>query len=114
MAPDVPEPSQTAHRPSSLPRWLEWTTAISALVISVCSIGKDRVQVFRIDKTPQNARYWDLLDHGMNTQGLTVEFCYCSVFEECWTAARAIRNRVKTCVGDPHLEFVPQPRGPLA
>jgi hypothetical protein len=25
--------------PAGLPRWLEWTTAISALLISVCSIG---------------------------------------------------------------------------
>ncbi len=25
--------------PAGLPRWLEWTTAISVLIISVCSIG---------------------------------------------------------------------------
>lgn len=39
MAPDAPEPPHAPHRGSSLPRWLEWTTAISALIISVCSIG---------------------------------------------------------------------------
>src|ERR1700761_3041976 len=39
MAPEIPEPPHPPHKASSLPRWLEWTTAISALVISVCSIG---------------------------------------------------------------------------
>jgi hypothetical protein len=38
-APDLPEPPHRRHGGSSLPRWLEWTTALSALVISVCSIG---------------------------------------------------------------------------
>ena len=39
MSLDAPELPHVPHRGSSLPRWLEWTTAISALVISVCSIG---------------------------------------------------------------------------
>src|ERR1700761_5678348 len=40
MPPEIVEPPHTPHhKGSSLPRWLEWTTAISALVISICSIG---------------------------------------------------------------------------
>jgi hypothetical protein len=209
MAPEVPEPPHVPHKSSSLPRWLEWTTAISALVISLCSIGialynariearlltansfpylvsgvsdalpdgreqviieflnngvgpaderslkikvgaryvtsindlirevvgpaeapraiaelkevhdneptrfiasKDHAMVFRIDKTPQNAAEWDLFDHAMNAKGLTLEYCYCSVFEECWAVNGAARHRVKECVRDPRLEFTPKPR----
>jgi hypothetical protein len=209
MSADVPEPPHRRHGGSSLPRWLEWTTAISALVISVCSIGvalynaniesrllkassypylvegvsdatpegperiivellnngvgpaderslrikvgdryvtdldgfiraavppaeadhaleslrnihdneptrfiasKDRVTIFRIDKTAENARDWQLLDDGMNTKHVVVEFCYCSVFEECWQVKNFDRWPVKACVRDPNLEFVPKPR----
>jgi hypothetical protein len=207
MAPDIPEPPHRPHGGSSLPRWLEWTAAISALVISVCSIGiavynariesrllkassypylvsgvsdatpdgpkrisiellnngvgpaderslkiklggryvtnvkdfirtamgageadkagellqevhdneitrfiaaKDRGMIFRIDKTPQNARYWELLDDGMNAKGVSLEYCYCSVFEECWAVQGDVRKPVKACLRDPHLEFRPQ------
>jgi hypothetical protein len=216
MASDVPESPAQPHKASGLPRWLEWTTAISALVISVCSIGiavynagiesrllkassypyvvagvsdgqvdapngperisvellnngvgpaderslkirlgdryvssvndlvaaalgpaeageaarllvpaydnepdrfiasKDRGLVFRIDKTPQNASYWDRFDHALITKRLAVEFCYCSVFEQCWTVTRSTRSRVKACVRDPHLEFTAVPRDQLA
>ncbi|MBS0362279.1 MAG: hypothetical protein JSR98_12945 [Proteobacteria bacterium] len=209
MPPEIVEPPHQSHRSSSLPRWLEWTTAISALVISVCSIAialynanieskllkansypylaagvsdalpdgreqliieflnngvgaaaerslkikvggqyvtdvrgfvraamgpdfsdkasgllldlhdneptrfiaaKDRVTVFRIDKTPQNASYWKQLDDGMNARTVVIEFCYCSVFEECWAVNGEHRERVKACVRDPKLEFIPKPR----
>lgn len=212
MAPDIPELPHHSHNASGLPRWLEWTTAISALIISVCSIGiaiynariesrllkansypylvagvsdgqidgsngaerisiellnngvgpaneqslkiklgdryvtdvkdlirtavgsaaadkavellvpvyddepsrfiasRDRGLIFRIDKTPPNARYWDLFDNAMNAKRLTVEFCYCSVFDECWSVKGAIREQVRACVPDPHLEFIPKPR----
>ena len=36
---DIPELPHHPQKTSGLPRWLEWTTAISALIISVCSIG---------------------------------------------------------------------------
>lgn len=209
MSPDLPEPPHPPHKGSRLPRWLEWTTAISALVISICSIGialynanieskllkansypylmsevsdatpegperltvellnngvgpaderslkvklgghyvtdidsfirtamgpaatpqamellrnlhdneptrfvagKDHVTIFRIDRTPQNARYWQQLDDGMNAKHISVEFCYCSVFEECWAVERFDRKPVKACVRDPAHEFVPTPR----
>jgi hypothetical protein len=210
MAPDAPEPPHTPHRGSSLPRWLEWTTAISALVISICSIGiaiynaniesrllkansypyliagvsdstpdrvdrfiveflnngvgpaderslkirlggqyvtsvegfiraaigpghedkvaalmlshlhdnqsnrfiaaKDHALVFRVDKTPENAADWDLFDHAVSAKGLNVEFCYCSVFEECWTVHNTVRTRAKACVRDEPHEFTPSPR----
>ncbi|HEX3888031.1 MAG TPA: hypothetical protein VHW05_11085 [Phenylobacterium sp.] len=209
MAPEVPEPPHAPHHGSSLPRWLEWTTAISALVISVCSIGiavynasiesrllkansypylmagasdgtpegqdridielinngvgpaderslkiklggryvtdvpgliraavgpaqgdrvvaalkdvydnqvtrfiasKDHAMIFRIDKTPQNAREWDLFDQAMNAKGLDIEFCYCSVFNECWSVQRTDRERVKACHRDPTREFMPSRR----
>jgi hypothetical protein len=210
MAPDAPEPPHAPHhRPSSLPRWLEWTTAISALVISVCSIGiavynatiesrllkansypylvtgvsdatpegqhriyidllnngvgpaderslkinvggryvtsvrdlittalapadpteaiqqlldlhdneptrfvasKDHVLVFRIDETPQNARYWDQLDQTIATKHWKLEYCYCSVFEECWAVTEKARKSVKACVRDEPHEFMPKGR----
>src|SRR5258708_18047659 len=37
MTPDLPEPPHRRHG-GGLPRWLEWTTAIAALVVSVSSI----------------------------------------------------------------------------
>ncbi|WP_372785675.1 hypothetical protein [Phenylobacterium sp.] len=209
MAPDILEPPHHPHGRSNLPRWLEWTTALSALVISICSIGiavynariesrllkansypylvsgvsdatpdgserisiellnngvgpaderslkiklggryvtdvkdfvrtamgaaeaekagdllvdlhdneptrfiaaKDRAMVFRIDMTPQNARYWELLDAGMNAKGVSLEYCYCSVFEECWAVQGEVRKPVKACVRDPRLEFRPKPK----
>jgi hypothetical protein len=212
MASDIPEPPHPQHKHSGLPRWLEWTTAISALIISVCSIGiavynariesrllkansypylvagvsdgtldphngaerisiellnngvgpadeqslkiklgdqyvtnvkdlirtavgsadadkavellvpvfdneptrfiasRDRGLIFQIDKTPANARYWDMFDHAMNVKRLSVEFCYCSVFDECWSVNGAMREQVKACVPDAHLEFIPKPR----
>jgi hypothetical protein len=209
MAPDIPEPPHRPHGRSGLPAWLEWATAISALVISVCSIGiavynariesrllkansypyvlsgvsdatqegperiivelinngvgpaderslkikvgdryvtdldgfirtamgsaatpqamallrnlhdneptrfisaKEHALVFRIDKTPQNARYWQQLDDSMNAKHVTVQFCYCSVFEECWAVEGFVHHPVKACEPDPAHEFVPKPR----
>jgi hypothetical protein len=209
MAPDVPEPPHRTHKASNLPRWLEWTTAISALVISICSIGiavynagiesrllkansypylatgfndanpggpdrvsiellnhgvgpaderslriklgdhyvrdvkslireavgpaeadeavaelkdvhdneptrfvasKDHVVVFQIDKTPQNARLWELFDQELNRKRVTVDVCYCSVFEECWTVLDFVHTPVKACVRDPKSEFRPSSR----
>lgn len=209
MSPDVPEPPHRPHGGSSLPRWLEWATAISALVISICSIGiavynariesrllkansypyvisgvsdatldgkdrinieftnngvgpaderslkikvgdryvrdvqdlirtalgadwapeaskllldvhnnvptrfiaaKDQVLVFWIEKTPQNARYWELLDRSVATKHWSLEYCYCSVFEECWAVHDYDHKPVKACVRDEPHEFTPKGR----
>jgi hypothetical protein len=215
MASDIPE---VPHRPhnSGLPRWLEWTTAISAIIISVCSIGiaiynariesrllkansypylvagvsdgqldasngaeritvellnngvgpaneqslkiklgdqyvtdvkdlirtavgpaaadkavdlllpvfdnqetrfipsRDRGLVFQIDKTAANASYWDQFDQAIIAKRLTIEFCYCSVFDECWSVKGTVREQVDACVRNPHLEFIPKPRNQSA
>jgi hypothetical protein len=68
--------------------------------------------VFRIAKTPQNARYWDTLDQSYKSSW-SVEYCYCSVFEECWRVKsddRALvddRKPVKECKRDEPHEFIP-------
>jgi hypothetical protein len=64
--------------------------------------------VFRIDRTPQNAAWWDKLH--ATEESWKVDYCYCSVFEECWAVNGAARHRVKECVRDPRLEFTPKPR----
>ena len=61
--------------------------------------------VFRIDKTEANARYWDMLDKSANNW--RYEFCYCSVFEECWAVNDNARKPVKECRRDERNEFTP-------
>ncbi len=181
MPPEIIEPPHTAQKASSLPRWLEWTAAISALVISVCSIGialynaniesrmlkansypyligafddaalegteridvqlrnngvgpaeadkaaaalvdihdneptrfvasKDSVVVFQIAKTAENSREWELLDRGLSAKGVSIDYCYCSVFDECWKVEARIHTPVKACVRDEAREFRPLSR----
>ena len=210
MTPDLPEPPHRRHG-GGLPRWLEWTTAIAALVVSVSSIfiairngdienrmlkanslpylfigvsdvtpeGADQISidlvnngvgpanekslkvkvgdryvtsvedlirtavgpadaaeavkvlknyhnrvptrfvaaksdqfVFRIAKTPENARYWEMLDRSAASNWV-LEYCYCSVFDECWKVrtegrnAREDRQPVKACTRDEPHEFIP-------
>jgi len=84
-------------------------TAVKALKNSTPTrfiAPKDRGLVFRIDKTPENARYWDMVDRSM-TQGWTVEYCYCSVFEECWAVRNEAHRPVKQCQRDEPHEFIP-------
>jgi hypothetical protein len=71
--------------------------------------AKDTQFVFRIDKTPENARYWDLLDEGMgdNRRNLHIEVCYCSVFDECWAVHDEVHQPVKQCKRDEPHEFLP-------
>jgi hypothetical protein len=205
MTLDLPEPPHRRHG-GALPRWLEWTTAIAALVVSVSSIfiairngdienrmlkansfpylyggvsdaapdGHDQISidfvnngvgpanqqslkvkvdgryvtsvkdlirasvppadadeavavlknfhnrvptrfiaaksdqfVFRIAKTPENARYWALLDNRANDEHWRLEYCYCSVFEECWAISGEDRKPVKACKRDEPHEFLP-------
>jgi hypothetical protein len=63
--------------------------------------------VFSLAKTPQNAVYWDALAKAQSRWG--VEFCYCSVFDECWRV-RSKWNEpepVKQCSRDETVEFMP-------
>ena len=63
--------------------------------------------VFRLPRTPENARWWDLLVKQQSRWD--VAFCYCSVFDECWAegSETADATRVKQCTRDPANEFVP-------
>jgi hypothetical protein len=63
--------------------------------------------VFSIAKTPDNAANWDLLQ---KTQPRwAAEFCYCSVFHECWREREKDLEpvKVKACVRDETREFTP-------
>lgn len=64
-------------------------------------------QVFRLPRTPENARYWDLLE--MSQPNWELEFCYCSVFEECWRSPGKWYEpvKVKACERDEPNEFLP-------
>jgi hypothetical protein len=68
--------------------------------------GKEQL-VFRVIKTPENAEYWDLLDSNMRRWD--VEFCYCSVFDECWQVVGrgAEPEPVAECRRDEAREFLP-------
>jgi hypothetical protein len=63
--------------------------------------------IFRTARTPENAAIWDQLDHAQAKW--SVEFCYCSVFEECWESRGKWQEprRVKACVRDEAHEFMP-------
>ena len=63
--------------------------------------------VFRLAKTAENAQLWDLLEKDEERWGL--EFCYCSVFQECWEVHSKLQEpeHVKQCSRDESREFFP-------
>jgi len=61
--------------------------------------------LFRVRKTPENAAYWDRLDSAVTN--VHMEYCYCSVFEECWAVHDEEHTRVKQCTRDEAHEFNP-------
>jgi hypothetical protein len=61
--------------------------------------------VFRIPRTEANAAYWDRLEGTL--EEWDVEYCYCSVFNDCWQVVDARRTPVKACVRDEAREFLP-------
>jgi hypothetical protein len=63
--------------------------------------------VFKVPRTAQNARWWDLLVK--QQPRWNVAFCYCSVFDECWlTRSEFADSRpVKQCTRDEAVEFIP-------
>jgi hypothetical protein len=69
--------------------------------------GGEGQMVFRIAKTPENERYWTMLEAYQDRW--EVEFCYCSVFDECWVIPGKWQEPapVQACVRDEAKEFVP-------
>jgi hypothetical protein len=69
--------------------------------------GGAEQMIFRTIRTPENARLWDLLDDAQKKW--SIEFCYCSVFDECWYVASkwAEPEPVKECTRDEPKEFTP-------
>jgi hypothetical protein len=69
--------------------------------------GGQSQQVFRIVRTPENAQYWDLLEKAQTNWN--VQFCYCSVFDECWQVKGkwSEPEHVRECHRDEAHEFVP-------
>jgi hypothetical protein len=63
--------------------------------------------VFKLPRTPENAIWWDQL--AKQSSRWNVEFCYCSVFDECWVthATLADDRPVKQCTRDEATEFTP-------
>lgn len=63
--------------------------------------------VFRLPRTPENAQFWDVLDK--DQPRWSVEFCYCSVFQECWQVPSQWQEPqpVKQCHRDESREFLP-------
>jgi len=63
--------------------------------------------VFRIAKTPENARLWDLLDQAQGRWD--IEYCYCSVFDECWAVKGKFSEPqpADECTRDEPHEFMP-------
>lgn len=68
--------------------------------------GEERY-VFLIRRTDANAEHWDRLNETYEREGMTVEFCYCSVFGECWQVRGADRRETHQCERDPAREFMP-------
>ena len=69
--------------------------------------GGQQQLVFRIVKTPGNAHYWELLESSQRKWD--VEFCYCSVFDECWEVLGKWEEpeQLEACVRDEAREFLP-------
>jgi hypothetical protein len=69
--------------------------------------GGDRQVVFQFARTPENAQFWKRLSDAQDRWD--VEFCYCSVFNECWnvTGKWAEPEPVKECRRDEAHEFFP-------
>jgi hypothetical protein len=69
--------------------------------------GGQMQSVFRIAKTPENSQYWEPL--AKDADRWDIEFCYCSVFEECWVVRGVWQEpeHIKQCRRDESREFLP-------
>ena len=63
--------------------------------------------VFRIARTPENARVWDMLEKANGKWD--IEYCYCSVFDECWEVKGVFGEPAPAdeCPRDEPHEFMP-------
>jgi len=71
-------------------------------------IAADQSQlVFKVPRTSENARWWDLLADQQSRWN--VGYCYCSVFDECWAVRTEFDDSrsVKQCTRDEAHEFTP-------
>jgi hypothetical protein len=68
--------------------------------------GREQM-IFRIERTPENAAYWHELEAAQKRW--QIEFCYCSVFDECWEVLSKWEEPtpVRACVRDEANEFLP-------
>jgi hypothetical protein len=69
--------------------------------------GGQQQFVLSIAKTPETAANWDRLQKAQPRW--STEFCYCSVFHECWRVVEKTPDPqpVKQCVRDETREFTP-------
>jgi hypothetical protein len=69
--------------------------------------GGQQQFAFRIYKTPENAELWQRLDQ--QSQRWDIEYCYCSVFDECWQVRGKGQEpgRIRRCTRDESREFLP-------
>ena len=69
--------------------------------------GGEQQLVFRIPRTAENSDYLELLEAAQPEMDL--EFCYCSVFEECWEVLGKWEEPapVQSCKRDEAKEFMP-------
>ena len=69
--------------------------------------GGEAQFVFRIAKTPENAAFWEQLEATQSRW--EVDYCYCSVFDECWQVPGKWQEPVpaQVCRRDDPNEFTP-------
>jgi hypothetical protein len=69
--------------------------------------GGQQQLVFRIARTPENAQSWELLE--ASQRKWDIEFCYCSVFDECWEVRGKWEEPepVQACARVEDREFLP-------
>ena len=69
--------------------------------------GGQSQPVFLVPKTAENSQIWDLLTKQQDRW--EIEFCYCSVFHECWQVPGKWQEpkRVSRCERDESREFLP-------
>jgi hypothetical protein len=69
--------------------------------------GGQQQFVFRLRKTAENAAVWQQLAH--DSARWDIEFCYCSVFDECWQVRGKWQEpeRIRRCRRDESREFLP-------